>query len=38
MDACESIYDRAAALRITLLAVWIQLLFHAMLLLRRWNY
>jgi hypothetical protein len=37
-EACESMVDKASALRIMLLTIGIQLLFRAMMLLRRWNY
>lgn len=37
-EASHSIADKAAALRITLIMVGVQLLFRLMLLLRRWNY
>ena len=36
--ASHSMVDKAAALRITLIMVVVQLLFRLMLLLRRWNY
>lgn len=38
MNAGESMSDKVTALRITMLAVSMQLMFRAMLLLRRWNY